>query len=85
MEVYNAAALNKAPKIAAYEIEEDTYSADLADFALANSIYAALVEGHAAEVSRFRRVGQFDLRGFSGDRSLLVVTPWTTPPRTLVT
>ena len=52
MEVYNAASLSKAPKIAAYEIEEDTYSADLADFALANSIYAALVEGHAAEVRR---------------------------------
>ena len=63
MEVYNAAALNKAPKIAAYEIEEDTYAADLADFALANSIYAALVEGHAAEVSRVHRVGQFDLSG----------------------
>jgi len=54
MEVYNAAALNKAPKIAAYEIEEDTYAADLADFALANSIYAALVEGHAAEISARR-------------------------------
>jgi len=54
MEVFNAKALAKAPKIAAYEIEEDTYSADLADFALANSIFAALAEGHAAEISARR-------------------------------
>jgi len=54
MEVFNAKALSKAPKIAAYEIEEDTYSADLADFALANSIFAALAEGHAAEISARR-------------------------------
>ena len=34
----------------AYEMEEEV-TKDLAEFALANAIYAALVEGHACEIS----------------------------------
>ena len=34
----------------AYETEEDA-TKDLAEFGLANAVYAALVEGHAAEIS----------------------------------
>ena len=34
----------------AYEMEDDV-TKDLAEFALANAIYAALVEGHACEIS----------------------------------
>ena len=34
----------------AYEMEEEV-TKDLAEFALANAIYAALVEGHACEQS----------------------------------
>jgi len=37
----------------AYELEEDTVK-DLAEFSLANAIYAALVEGHAAEINSKR-------------------------------
>lgn len=33
---------------------EDDASKDLAEFALANAIYTALVEGHAAEISARR-------------------------------
>merc|ERR1711977_70434 len=50
MEVHNAAALKASPKFAAYEIEDDALISDLANFALPNAIYAALVEGHAAEI-----------------------------------
>jgi len=50
MEVHNAAALKASPKFAAYEIEDDALISDLANFALTNAIYAALVEGHAAEI-----------------------------------
>jgi F-type H+-transporting ATPase subunit gamma len=52
MEVYDAEALKHAPNLAAYEIEDDELLKDLASFALANGIYAALVEGHAAEVDQ---------------------------------
>lgn len=39
-----------APNFSAYEVDDDAVTQDLADFALANAIYVALVEGHAAEV-----------------------------------
>ena len=39
--------------MAAYEMEDDV-AKDLAEFALANAIYTALVEGHAAEISARR-------------------------------
>jgi F-type H+-transporting ATPase subunit gamma len=54
MEVYDAEALKRSPNLAAYEIEDDGLLQDLASFALANGIYAALVEGHAAEVGCYR-------------------------------
>ena len=34
----------------AYEMEDDV-TKDLAEFSLANAIYAALIEGHACEIS----------------------------------
>ena len=34
----------------AYEMEDDVVK-DLSEFALANALYAALVEGHAAETN----------------------------------
>jgi len=54
IEVYNAKSLTKAPNFAAYEVEDDGMVKDLSDFALANAIYVALVEGHAAEISARR-------------------------------
>lgn len=39
-----------AAKFGLYELEEDTLK-DLAEFSLANAIYAALAEGHAAEIN----------------------------------
>jgi F-type H+-transporting ATPase subunit gamma len=36
-----------------YEMEDDVVT-DLVEFSLANAIYAALVEGHAAEISARR-------------------------------
>ncbi|KAL7424864.1 atp3 gamma subunit of the F1 sector of mitochondrial F1F0 ATP synthase [Cryptotrichosporon argae] len=49
--VISAPALAKS--IGGYEMEDDV-SKDLAEFALANAIYTALVEGHAAEISARR-------------------------------
>lgn len=51
--VVSAAALSEAAGFQAYEMEEDV-SKDLAEFSLANAIYALLVEGHAAEISARR-------------------------------
>ncbi|RSH93633.1 atp3 gamma subunit of the F1 sector of mitochondrial F1F0 ATP synthase [Saitozyma podzolica] len=51
--VISAQALREAAGFQQYEMEEDV-SKDLAEFALANAIYTALVEGHAAEISARR-------------------------------
>jgi F-type H+-transporting ATPase subunit gamma len=49
----SAEALRTAPGFQRYEMEDDV-SKDLSEFALANAIYALLVEGHAAEISARR-------------------------------
>ena len=51
--VISAEALRAAAGFQQYEMEEDV-SKDLAEFALANAIFTALVEGHAAEISARR-------------------------------
>ncbi|KEP46566.1 ATP synthase F1, gamma subunit [Rhizoctonia solani 123E] len=51
--VFNEKALTEAPAFKAYEMEDDP-TKDLVEFSLANAIYAALVEGHAAEISSRR-------------------------------
>jgi F-type H+-transporting ATPase subunit gamma len=51
--VITAETLRQAAGFQQYEMEEDV-SKDLAEFALANAIYTALVEGHAAEISARR-------------------------------
>ena len=48
--VFSEEALKASPKFAAYEIEDDVLT-NLKEFALANAIYWALVEGHACEIS----------------------------------
>ncbi|CAE7171204.1 unnamed protein product [Rhizoctonia solani] len=53
MTVFNEKALTDAPAFKAYELEDDP-TKDLVEFSLANAIYAALVEGHAAEISSRR-------------------------------
>ncbi|RXK38012.1 ATP synthase F1, gamma subunit [Tremella mesenterica] len=51
--VISAESLRESAGFNRYEMEEDV-SKDLAEFALANAIYTALVEGHAAEISARR-------------------------------
>ncbi|GMK54868.1 hypothetical protein CspeluHIS016_0114540 [Cutaneotrichosporon spelunceum] len=51
--VVAAEVLRQASGFQQYEMEEDV-SKDLAEFSLANAIYAKLVEGHAAEISARR-------------------------------
>ncbi|EJT53254.1 ATP synthase gamma chain [Trichosporon asahii var. asahii CBS 8904] len=51
--VKSAEELRQAAGFQRYEMEEDV-SKDLAEFSLANAIYALLVEGHAAEISARR-------------------------------
>ncbi|KZT04925.1 ATP synthase F1 gamma [Laetiporus sulphureus 93-53] len=53
MEVETEETLKSSPGFRAYEMEDDV-TKDLAEFALANAIYAALVEGHACEQSARR-------------------------------
>lgn len=53
-DIYSTKALQASPSYAAYEVEGDELAADMSSFAMANAIYAALVEGHAAEVSARR-------------------------------
>ncbi|KZW00963.1 putative ATP synthase gamma chain mitochondrial precursor [Exidia glandulosa HHB12029] len=53
VEVLPAKALAESPGFKSYEMEEDV-TKDLAEFQLANAIFAALVEGHAAEQSSRR-------------------------------
>lgn len=53
MEVFSEQSLRDAPGFTTYEQEEDT-TKDLAEFAMANAIYATLVEGHAAEINSRR-------------------------------
>jgi len=50
--VYSEEIFKESPKYSAYEIEDDVLT-NLKEFALANAIYWALVEGHACEVSLF--------------------------------
>jgi len=52
--VYPPKALELAPAWAAYEVESEELVADLSSFALANTIYAGLVEGYASEISARR-------------------------------
>ncbi|EJD42110.1 F1 complex, gamma subunit of ATPase, partial [Auricularia subglabra TFB-10046 SS5] len=53
VEVLNANALAASPGFKSYKMEEDL-TKDLAEFQLANAVFAALVEGHAAEQSSRR-------------------------------
>lgn len=50
VEIRPEAALKESAGFRAYEMEEDS-TKDIAEFALANAIYSALVEGHACEIS----------------------------------
>ncbi|KAM0789650.1 hypothetical protein ACM66B_000452 [Microbotryomycetes sp. NB124-2] len=54
LEVYPNKVLQNSAGYAAYEVEGDELAGDLSSFALANAIYAALVEGHASEISARR-------------------------------
>jgi hypothetical protein len=64
----------------AYEMEDDS-TKDLVEFSLANAIYAALVESHAAEISS-RYVPICIHRPPLNQFCYTVATPWTMRPRT---
>lgn len=51
--VFGEQSLRNSPNFKSYEMEDDA-TKDLAEFALANAIYAVLVEGHAAEINSRR-------------------------------
>jgi len=51
--VFGEQSLRESPNFKSYEMEDDA-TKDLAEFALANAIYAVLVEGHAAEINSRR-------------------------------
>ena len=59
---------------------EDDVVKDLSEFALANALYAALVEGHAAETNA-RCVMTIQLKGHVTEFARIDETPWTVPPR----
>ncbi|KDQ06438.1 hypothetical protein BOTBODRAFT_39594 [Botryobasidium botryosum FD-172 SS1] len=53
MEVLSEETLKNSPNFKVYEVEDDA-TRDLAEFSLANAIFAVLVEGHATEMSSRR-------------------------------
>jgi len=53
VEVRGEAGLKESEGFKAYEMEDD-FTKDLAEFSLANAIFAALVEAHACEVNARR-------------------------------
>ncbi|KAJ7695190.1 ATPase, F1 complex, gamma subunit domain-containing protein [Mycena rosella] len=53
IEIRGEAGLKESEGFKAYEMEDD-FTKDLAEFSLANAIYAALVEAHACEISARR-------------------------------
>lgn len=53
IEAYDEEAIRQSPKFSAFEID-DQVLVNLREFALANSIYWALAEGHACEISARR-------------------------------
>lgn len=53
LHAYSQEAFKSSPNFAAYEIEDDVL-ANLSEFTFANSIYWALVEGHACELNARR-------------------------------
>jgi len=53
MDVLNEETLKESPGFKAYEMEDDV-TRDLAEFSLANALFAALTEGHACEQSARR-------------------------------
>lgn len=54
--VYSEDIFEKSPNFSAFEIEDDVLT-NLKEFALANAIYWALVEGHACEVFHLPSLG----------------------------
>ena len=50
---YTLAAIKASPKLSAYEVEDDVL-ANFAEFAFANSLYAAITEGTASEMAAKR-------------------------------
>jgi F-type H+-transporting ATPase subunit gamma len=67
--VYSEDVFQKSPKFAAYEIEDEVLT-NLKEFALANAVYWALVEGHACEVDFY--LDGFDIR-FLRDKMLWIM------------
>ncbi|KAF2164173.1 hypothetical protein M409DRAFT_25519 [Zasmidium cellare ATCC 36951] len=53
IEAYSEDAIKESPNFAAFEIDDEVLS-NMREFALANSIYWALAEGHACEISARR-------------------------------
>ncbi|KAF1817597.1 ATP synthase F1 [Eremomyces bilateralis CBS 781.70] len=53
VEAFSEEAIANSPNFAAFEIEDETLS-NLREYALANSLYWALTEGHACEISARR-------------------------------
>lgn len=69
-----------------YEMEDDA-TKDLSEFALANAIYAVLVEGHAAEINSRSATRHLMRQDADTDDPLLFETgetPWTMLPRWVI-
>ena len=64
----------------AYEMEDDV-TKDLAEFSLANAIYAALVEAHACEQSARYVQSYPNMIRRDNSSAPTVGTPWTTRQR----
>jgi hypothetical protein len=64
---------------------EDDVTKDLAEFSLANAIYAALIEGHACEISSRYAVTSVVPLLYFNHLCFPVAMPWIMRKRTRVT
>jgi len=54
IDAFSEEAITQSPNIAQYEVDEGSALANLREYSLANSLYWALAEGHACEISARR-------------------------------
>ncbi|KAL4995775.1 ATPase, F1 complex, gamma subunit domain-containing protein [Aspergillus recurvatus] len=62
VEAYSEEAITQSPNFSAYEADEETLS-NLREYALANSLFWAMAEGHACEISARRNAMEASILG----------------------
>ncbi|KAI7971245.1 hypothetical protein EIK77_007061 [Talaromyces pinophilus] len=83
VDAYSEEAITNSPNISAFEVEEEAL-ANLREYALANSLFWAMAEGLACEISVSLTPSSDSSTPASNNMNRLVVMLWRTLPRTPV-